>query len=42
MATAVVPHMVDWGFGKVINISTSDVTMTRRGYTPYGPSKSAI
>ncbi|MFP6773492.1 MAG: SDR family oxidoreductase, partial [Alphaproteobacteria bacterium] len=42
MARAVVPHMVERGFGKVINISTSDITMTRRGYTPYGPSKSAI
>ncbi len=42
MARAVTPHMVAQGFGKIINISTSDITMTRQGYTPYGPSKSAI
>lgn len=42
MAKAVTPHLVEQGFGKIINISTSDVTMTRQGYTPYGPSKSAI
>lgn len=42
MARAVTPNMVEQGFGKIINISTSDTTMTRQGYTPYGPSKSAI
>lgn len=42
MARAVVPHMVTTGFGKVINISTSDQTMVRRGYSPYGPSKAAL
>jgi NAD(P)-dependent dehydrogenase (short-subunit alcohol dehydrogenase family) len=42
MARACVPHMVDRGFGKVINISTSDPTMVRRGYSPYGPSKAAL
>ncbi|MDE0943631.1 MAG: SDR family NAD(P)-dependent oxidoreductase [Alphaproteobacteria bacterium] len=42
MARAVTPHLVSRGFGKIINISTSDITMTRQGYTPYGPSKTAI
>ena len=42
MARAAVPHMVAQGFGKVINISTSDQTMVRRGYAPYGPSKAAL
>ncbi|HWK68962.1 MAG TPA: SDR family oxidoreductase [Rhizobiaceae bacterium] len=42
MARAVVPGMVARGFGKVINISTSDQTMVRRGYSPYGPSKAAL
>lgn len=42
MARAAVPHMVAQGFGKVINISTSDQTMIRRGYSPYGPSKAAL
>jgi NAD(P)-dependent dehydrogenase (short-subunit alcohol dehydrogenase family) len=42
MARAAVPGMVERGFGKVINISTSDQTMVRRGYSPYGPSKAAL
>lgn len=42
MARAAVPHMVEQGFGKVINISTSDQTMVRKGYSPYGPSKAAL
>jgi len=42
MAAAVVPGMVDHGFGKIINISTSAQTMVRRGYAPYGPSKAAL
>lgn len=42
MARAAVPGMVARGGGKVINISTSDQTMVRRGYAPYGPSKAAL
>lgn len=42
MARAAVPHMVAQGFGKLINISTSDQTMVRRGYSPYGPSKAGL
>jgi len=42
MARAVVPHMLGAGFGKIVNISTSDVTMVRRGYAPYGPSKAFL
>jgi 3-oxoacyl-[acyl-carrier protein] reductase len=42
MARAAVPHMVAQKFGKVINISTSDQTMVRKGYAPYGPSKAAL
>ena len=42
MARASVPLMVAQGFGKVINISTSDQTMVRKGYSPYGPSKAAL
>ena len=42
MARAAVPGMVAAGFGKVINISTSDQTMVRTGYSPYGPSKAAL
>ena len=42
MARACVPSMVKQGFGRVVNISTSAVTMVRTGYSPYGPSKSAL
>ncbi|KIN64092.1 Short-chain dehydrogenase/reductase SDR [Sulfitobacter noctilucicola] len=42
MARAAVPHMMAQGFGKIINISTSDQTMVRQGYAPYGPSKAFL
>lgn len=42
LAAAVTPGMVEHGFGKIINISTSAQTMVRRGYAPYGPSKAAL
>ncbi len=42
MSRVVVPSMIEQGFGKVINISTSDITMIRTGYSPYGPSKAAL
>jgi 3-oxoacyl-[acyl-carrier protein] reductase len=42
MARAAVPGMVARGFGKVINVSTSDQTMVRKGYSPYGLSKAAL
>ncbi|MEM0908418.1 MAG: SDR family oxidoreductase [Pseudomonadota bacterium] len=42
MAKAVVPLMLEAGFGKIINVSTSDQTMVRKGYAPYGPSKAFL
>jgi 3-oxoacyl-[acyl-carrier protein] reductase len=42
MAAAAARGMVARGFGKIINISTSDITMVRRGYAPYGPSKAGL
>lgn len=42
MARAAVPGMVEQGFGKVVNISTSLITMVKEGYSPYGPSKAAL
>lgn len=42
MAHAVVPQMLAQGYGKIINVSTSEQTMVRRGYAPYGPSKAAM
>lgn len=42
MARAAIPGMIARGFGKIVNISTSDQTMVRRGYAPYGPSKAFL
>jgi NAD(P)-dependent dehydrogenase (short-subunit alcohol dehydrogenase family) len=41
VAHAVVPHMLSAGRGKIINISVSETTMVRKGFTPYGPSRAA-
>jgi gluconate 5-dehydrogenase len=41
VAKSVVPHLLGAGHGKIINISVSDTTMRRRGFTPYGPSRAA-
>jgi NAD(P)-dependent dehydrogenase (short-subunit alcohol dehydrogenase family) len=42
MAMAIAPHLVGQGFGKIVNISTSTVTLTLKGFSPYGPSKAAL
>jgi len=42
MARAAAPGMVAQGFGRIVNVSTSDITMIRRGYSPYGPTKAAV
>ena len=39
MATAVVGHMMDQGWGRIIGVTTSMDTMWRKGGSPYGPSK---
>lgn len=42
MAKAAVPHMLDQGWGRIVNVTTSVSTMQRRGYAPYGSSKAAL
>lgn len=42
LARTVVPVMLEQGWGRVINVSISEETMRRRGYSPYGPSKAAV
>jgi NAD(P)-dependent dehydrogenase (short-subunit alcohol dehydrogenase family) len=42
MSRAVVPHMLAAGRGSIINITVNEATMTRRGFSPYGPSKAAL
>jgi NAD(P)-dependent dehydrogenase (short-subunit alcohol dehydrogenase family) len=41
VARAVVPHMLEAGHGKIVNISVNEATMRRKGFTPYGPSRAA-
>jgi NAD(P)-dependent dehydrogenase (short-subunit alcohol dehydrogenase family) len=42
MTRLVAPLMMKQGFGKIINISTSNRTMVRKNLSPYGPSKAFL
>jgi gluconate 5-dehydrogenase len=42
VARAVVPEMLAAGGGRVVTISMNHATMTRRGFTPYGPAGAAV
>jgi NAD(P)-dependent dehydrogenase (short-subunit alcohol dehydrogenase family) len=42
MARQAVPAMLKAGWGRIINVSVSQATMRRRGFSPYGPSKAAL
>ncbi len=42
MARACVPHMIAQGWGRIIGISTSRVTMIKPGFAPYGATKAAL
>ena len=42
MAHACARGMVDRGFGRIVNISTSRPTMVHTGFGPYGPLKAAL
>ncbi len=42
VSRAVVPRMLEAGAGRVVTISMSKTTMTRRGFVPYGPSGAAV
>ncbi len=42
LAREVVPRMLSAGGGRVVTISMSEQTMTRRGFVPYGPSGAAV
>lgn len=41
VAKEVVPHFLQAGRGRIINISMNHETMRRRGFIPYGPSRAA-
>ena len=42
MARHAVPVMLQVGWGRIVNVSVSQTTMRRRGFSPYGPSKAAL
>jgi len=42
LARQATPHMIEQGWGRIVNVTTSLDTMLRRHYTPYGPSKAAL
>ena len=42
MSRAIVPHMLAAGRGSIVNVTVNESTMTRRGFSPYGPSKAAL
>ncbi len=42
MAKMAAPEMIQRGWGRIVNVTTSLDTMCARGYTPYGPSKAAL
>lgn len=41
-AQALIPPMLERGWGRIINISTTWETMLRPGFASYGPSKAAV
>ena len=42
MARRAVPVMLEAGWGRIVNVSASQSTIRRRGFSPYGPSKAAL
>ena len=42
LARAVAPHMVQQGFGRIVNLVTSYSTIEAAGFSPYGPTKAAL
>lgn len=42
MARAVVPYMLEQGWGRVINVSADPATLSQPGWSPYSPSKAAL
>ncbi len=42
VARAVAPLMLEAGAGRLVTISMNEQTMTRRGFTPYGPAGAAV
>ena len=42
MARAAIPAMLNFGWGRIVNVSMNHETMRRAGFSPYGPSKATL
>jgi NAD(P)-dependent dehydrogenase (short-subunit alcohol dehydrogenase family) len=42
LARRLAPHLIELGWGRIINVTTKLDTMNRAGASPYGPSKAAL
>jgi 3-oxoacyl-[acyl-carrier protein] reductase len=42
MTRHAVPHMIERGWGRIVNVTTRLTTMNRSGGSPYGASKAAL
>lgn len=42
MARAIAPTLVQQGWGRIVNVTTSYTTMVLEGFSPYGPTKAAL
>lgn len=42
LTKCIVPYMLASGFGRIVNISTSERTIARRHMAPYGPTKAFV
>jgi NAD(P)-dependent dehydrogenase (short-subunit alcohol dehydrogenase family) len=42
LAQLLVPAMIEAGWGRIINVTTSLATMLNRGCSPYGPTKASL
>jgi len=42
MTRAAMPDMLEHGWGRIVNVTTSFYTMLRAGFAPYGPAKAGL
>jgi len=42
MTRAAIGHLLDQRWGRIVNVTTSFITMLRGGFHPYGPSKAGL
>ncbi len=42
MARAIAPYLIEGGWGRIVNVTTSYTTMIKDHFSPYGPAKAAL